>query len=223
MKTIVAWALWLGVASLAQAEGIVEVLQRSHETRLAGWTAADADSPRARRLRETFDELAGPMALEPAPELRVVTGDVVAETLRGRVVVVNEILGDLPRPQLVFLLGHELGHVAGHHWSQLADVYRRHIPGEVTPQTTDPVAATLGREAAALSHRQELEADRHGLAQLQRLGYGRDEAVAFLMGRGLYFDTATHPGTRKRIAQLREADRTEVGAVSPATSALDGL
>lgn len=220
---IVGWA-WLACAFGAQAEDIGQVMQRSHETRLAAFEAAPADSPRAARLKAMFERIAAPMRLEPPAQLRVVSGNVVAETMLGHVVVVNELFGDLPEPQLMFLLAHELGHVAGGHWAQLLAVYREYIPGEVTQDRTDAIAAPLGRAASALSYRQELEADRHGLKVLQSNGYGREDAQAFLIGRGLYYDSATHPGTRKRLAQLREADRTEVGATVPssATEAVSG-
>lgn len=223
MKATVVLMMLVVCMASARGEDIVQVLQRSNELRLAGWAAAPAESARGHRLQEVFDMLAEPLRLDSKPELRVVTGNVVAETLLGHVVVVNEVMGDLPLPQLIFLLGHELGHVAGGHWPQLVALYQQLIPGEVTREHTDSVSAELGRTASMLSHRQELEADLHGLKCLQERGYTREDAVAFLMGRGLYFDTATHPGTRKRLGQLREADRTELGAVVPAGASSSGL
>lgn len=223
MKQCAVMLAMLACALAARAEDIAQVLQRSHETRLSGFAPADPQSPRAQRLKAMFDRVAEPMRLEPAPRLQVVTGNVVAETMLGHVVVVNEMLGELPEPQLMFLIAHELAHVGGAHWAQLTDVYRQHIPGEVTKEHTDAVAGTLGRAASAVSYRQELEADLHGLKVLQRHGYTRDDAIAFLMGRGLYFDTATHPGTRKRLAHLREADRTEVGAAEAPSASDSGL
>ena len=43
------------------------------------------------------------------------------------------------------LLAHEIGHVVSDHWQQMGGLYRRWIPGEVTPSQTEPVAGSLGR------------------------------------------------------------------------------
>jgi Zn-dependent protease with chaperone function len=129
----------------------------------------------------------------------------LAETLHGRIVVANESLADLPEGARLFVLAHELGHVASDHWQQMGAVYRHWVPGEVTPQTTDPVANALGREASMTSHRQEFEADAYALRVLRRLGRPPQDAFAAFMSTTLQPDTATHPGTRKRIASLRAA------------------
>jgi predicted Zn-dependent protease len=132
---------------------------------------------------------------------------VIAETLHGHIIVANESLADLPEGERLFLLAHEIGHVAGQHWLQLGMVYKRWVPGDVTPEATDPVAAQLGREASGLSHRHELEADLFALHTLERLGMPTDVAFSSLRLMGLQQDTATHPGTRKRLASLRAATR----------------
>jgi len=135
----------------------------------------------------------------------VIRGEVIAETLHGHVVVANESLADLPEGTRLFVLAHELGHVAGSHWLQMGQLYRRWVPGEVTPQQTGPVAALLGRDASGLAHRQEFEADAFALAALRALGHPPREALSAFMHMGVQHDTATHPGTRKRVASLRAA------------------
>ena len=73
------------------------------------------------------------------------------------------------------------------------------------PQTTDPVAGLLGREASGLSHRQEFEADAYAAQVLRTLGRPPQDAFAIFTQTGVQRDTATHPGTRKRLASLRAA------------------
>ena len=117
--------------------------------------------------------------------------------------VVGEAVGDLPEGERLMLLSHEYGHLVLGHWDRLVGLYRHHIPGEVRPDTTDPVAQALGRDGAELSHRQEFEADAFGFRLAQQLGVGLDEALSLLMRRPAAGDTPTHPATRRRIAQLR--------------------
>jgi Zn-dependent protease with chaperone function len=139
-------------------------------------------------------------------ELRVVSGSTVAETLDGRVIVANEALADAPEGVRLFVLAHELGHVQQGHWRQVGDLYKRFVPGEVVQQATDGVAGPLGRAASAQAHRHEFEADAFALRALRALGRTSDDAYAALRHQGLQQDTATHPGTRKRLASLRAVE-----------------
>ncbi|MGJ7505958.1 M48 family metalloprotease [Variovorax sp. GT1P44] len=184
---------------------IIGVLQLSQQKQLDAMTPADAASPRALKVRESFDKLLLGLA-DPAlskAELRVVRGEVVGETLQGHIVVANVALADLPEGERIFILAHELGHVALDHWSQMGLVYAKWVPGLVEQQHTDAVADRLGRDASALAYRQEYEADAFALRTLRALGLPEQHMVAAFMDLGLRNDTATHPGTRKRLAALR--------------------
>ena len=75
--------------------------------------------------------------------------------------------------------------------------------GEVVQRQTDAVAPQLGREMSALSHAHELEADAFALRALRRFGHDTASALAVFMREGVKHDSATHPGTRKRVAHLR--------------------
>jgi hypothetical protein len=154
-------------------------------------------------------------------ELRVVTGSTVAETLDGRVIVANETLADLPEGVRLFVLAHELGHVQQGHWRQVGDLYKRFVPGEVVPQTTEPVAGPLGRAASAQAHRHEFEADAFALQALRALGRPTDDAFAALRHQGVQHDSATHPATRKRLASLRAAEAGAVQSVGAGPSQAD--
>jgi Zn-dependent protease with chaperone function len=184
-------------------EDIVDVLQRSQELRLQAMPPAPADSERAATVRRSFDVLL--QALHPAPrvELRVIRGPVVAETLHGQVIVANERLAEVPEPVRLFILAHELGHVAQQHWLQTTRLYRKWVPGPVTRDRTDPVAGQLAREASALAYRQEFAADAFAARALQALGHGDDDLSAVFREFGMTQDTATHPASGKRIAMLR--------------------
>jgi len=192
-------------AAAAQANDIIDVLHQSAQRRLEAMPLA-ADGPRAQAVREGFETLRRAVAPQVVVELRVVTGSTVAETLDGRVIVANESLADAPEGVRLFVLAHELGHVQQGHWRQVGDLYKRFVPGEVVPQTTEPVAGPLSRAASAQAHRHEFEADTFALQALRTLGRPADDAQAALRHQGMQHDSATHPGTRKRLASLRAAE-----------------
>ncbi|MCW5657733.1 MAG: hypothetical protein KIT60_08515 [Burkholderiaceae bacterium] len=194
--------LWVAM-SPACADDIVSVLERSQRLRLEQRVAAP-DSERSRRVRVTFDRLMTRSRLSPhAVELRVMQGGVQAEAMLGRLLVVGDAVGDLPEGERLVLLAHELSHLSLEHWQALCAVYRKHVPGDVRPDTTDPVAGALSHDANALSHRHEYEADAHGFALARPLGATLDDALSLLMRQPMLGDSPTHPATRRRIAQFR--------------------
>jgi Zn-dependent protease with chaperone function len=199
------------------APGIVAVLHHSQQLRLDAMVPVDRDSPRAQRLQQSFDTLVRRLQTLPPVELRVVRGEVFAETLQGKIIVANEALADLPEGERLFALAHELGHVMLGHWAQLGLLYQKWVPGAVRQEHTDAVAALLGSDASALAHRHEFDADAFGLRTLRALGRSERDALALFMRLGGRHDTATHPGTRKRVAALRatEHDSLQAAAASP--------
>lgn len=195
--------LFLLAAGVARAEDIVDVLRRSQQQRLEALSAADADGARTATVRRSFAALVAAEPALPPVDLRVITGAVIAETVHGHIVLANESLAELPEDERLFVLAHELGHVMQQHWLQMALVYQKWVPGEVTPEVTDAVAGRLGREASVLAHRQEFEADAFALRLLRRTGHDPAAAFSAFLHLGMTQDTATHPGTRKRVASLR--------------------
>jgi Zn-dependent protease with chaperone function len=192
------------LAGAAQAEDIVDVLRRSQQQRLDAMAVAGEGS-RSDTIRHSFERVRDAYALDDTVELRITRDGPLAETMHGHTIIANESLADLPEGERLFILAHEFGHVAGNHWTELCEVYKRWVPGDVTPQNTDPVSGQLGRDASALSHRHELAADTAALHALRRLGVAPENALSALMNQGMQMDTATHPATRKRIASLRAA------------------
>jgi Peptidase family M48 len=201
-------------------DDIAAVLHRSQQLRLDALASADPLSPRARRLRDNFDALTRGLPPMPRLELRIVRADIVAETLQGHIVVVNESIGDWPQGEQLFVLGHELGHVLLGHWAQLETLYRQWIPGPVTRQHTDAVAGALGHSASALAHRHEHEADAFALRKVCALGGSMNDIVAAFMRTGARNDTPTHPATRKRVAALRSASTGPLDVAAPSASSL---
>lgn len=195
------------VAHAARAEDIVDVLERSQQVRLDALESAPADSPRAQAVRASFDTLVRVLNLsQPAGqqvELRVTRGGALAETLRGHVVIANEAMGDWAETDRLFVLAHELGHVKLGHWSQMGLMFQKWVPGMVTQQQTNAVAALLGRDASVLSYQQEFEADAFAAQTLQAMGLSQQDVISVFMHLGVNMDTATHPGTQRRIASLR--------------------
>jgi Peptidase family M48 len=193
----------MAVMSPARVDDIVDVLERSQRLRLDQRIAA-VDGERSQRVRATFDRLLSRSPMAPhSVEFRVMQGGVQAEAMLGRLLVVGDAVGDLPEGERLLLLAHELSHLTLGHWQALCAVYRKHVPGEVRPDTTDPVAGALGHDAQKLSHRQEYEADAHGFALARELGATLDDALSLLMRQPMLGDSATHPATRRRIAQFR--------------------
>ncbi|HYS14367.1 MAG TPA: M48 family metalloprotease [Burkholderiaceae bacterium] len=199
------WIFLLGLAISAPTwcQDIVEVLERSQTVRLAAMSFAENESPNAVVVRSSFDQLAQRFSSYRAIEMRVVTGPIIAECLLGHTIVANESLAQVPEAVRLFLLAHEIGHAVLGHWQQFEQLYMKHIPGEVVQQHTDAIAGVLGREASQLSHAQELAADAFAFQTMRSLGYEFDDVVGALTQFGMQMDTATHPGTRKRIAHLR--------------------
>lgn len=185
-----------------RAQSILEVLERSQAARMAQLAPA-ADGARAAAVKASFARVAARVPGGPEVALQVVHGAIVAECVHGRTIVANESLADEPEAVRLFVLAHELGHAVLGHWQKMGALYAKYIPGEVIPQTTDAVAGELGREASALSHAHELEADRFAWHIVRSLGYDIDSVMAVFRLRGVQPDTATHPGTRKRVAHLR--------------------
>jgi Zn-dependent protease with chaperone function len=201
------------------APDIVGVLYRSQQLQLDAMPPGDPASPRALRVRATFDALTQRLPVPVPVELRIIRGEIIAETLHGNVVVANEALGDLPDNERLFVLAHELGHVTLDHWSQMGALYKQWVPGVVTQVQTDAVADPLSRAASQLAYRQEFEADAYGLRTMRSLGLPDQDAVAAFMALGVYNDTATHPGTRKRVAALRSIEPDTFHAAAPVSRA----
>ena len=197
--------LTLALTGPVHAQDIVDVLHRSQERRLAQMPPA-VPGPRADTVRVSFERLRQALPPQPGLELRIVNGPVMAETLHGHIVVANEILADLPEGSRLFILAHELGHVWRGHWRQMGRLYKRWVPGLVTPEQTDPVAGALSRDASRLAYRQEFEADAFALHLLRQLGHPAQEAFSVFAQQGLQRDTPTHPGTYRRLASLRAVD-----------------
>jgi predicted Zn-dependent protease len=208
MRWLAVTILGLTLATGVRADDIVDVLRRSQQLRLEAMAPAD-DSRRAQVVQQSFEVLRAALGPLPPIDFHVIRGQTIAETLHGHIVVANQSLADLPEGERLFVLAHEIGHVQQHHWLQMGLVYKRWVPGEVTPENTDPIAGMLGREASGLAHRQEFEADAFALQTLRRLGLSSDVAFSSLRMLGLQQDSATHPGTRKRLASLRESPGTD--------------
>ena len=202
---------WLFVTFLAMAgvavhgESIDAVLERSQQVRADAHPVVDEAAPCVERIRKSFETVLRGAGSVPPVELMVVSGAPLAETLQGRIIMGDQSLADVGESDRMFVLAHELGHVALKHWPQMRNLYQAYIPGEVVQSHTDAVASLLGYDASALAHKQELEADLFAMRTLRKLGHPTEESVQALMQQGVHGDTATHPGTMKRVRSLRLA------------------
>jgi Zn-dependent protease with chaperone function len=194
---------WLGAGLPAAAEDIRTVLERSHALKLRALAEVERQDDGAELLQRDFRRLLARVPEHPEVRLMVVGGPVIAETLAGRVVVVHVGLAQAGEGERLFLLAHELGHALMHHWDELGALYQHYIPGEVKPETTDPVAAVLGRSASQLVHGHEYAADAFAWRTIRAMGFGLESADAVFRQMPNVGDTATHPASRKRMAALR--------------------
>lgn len=219
MKKLNGWLLPLWTALLchgAHAETIEEVLLRSQQTRLETLRTAPADAAPAVALRQSWARLQEVVRPDRPVELRIVEAGAVAETMLGRIVVMNVSLGELPEVCRLFVLAHELGHVAQRHWDDRVALYREHIPGAVVPEATDAVAPQLGRAASRQSHQHEFDADAYAMNLLLDMGYGRDELIEMFRRLGQHTTTATHPSSARRLMHLRSIeDGRRLARLSP--------
>ena len=198
--------LALLAASPAWCIDIVQVLERSQRTRMQAQAPSPVDGERAERVQASFDRLVAVMEPPRPLELRIVGGGLGAEAMLGHVIVASDTLADLPEGERLMVLAHELGHIALGHWDELCRLYQRHIPGEVRPETTEPGAQALGADAHAQAYRHEFAADAYGYRAIRRLGFGMETVQSLMLRASSPQDTATHPSTRRRVAQLRELE-----------------
>lgn len=196
--------LGVALAGPARSEDISDVLRRSQQLRLDAMTQS-SDAAKAKTIRDSFDSLRQALGPKLQVELRIISGGTYAETLHGNIVIANETMADLPEGERLFILAHELGHVTAGHWAQMNQLYKRWIPGEVKPELTNPVSGLLGRDASGLAHQHEYSADVFALRLLRDMGWAESHAYSAFLRQGMQHDTATHPGTRKRVASLRAA------------------
>lgn len=211
---------WLcALVPSAGAENIEQVMSRSQQMRLAAFKASDASAAPVATLQADFERLKRELAIGgsggSSVDLRVVDAGSFAEAIEDRTVVVNAVVADLPEICRLFVLAHELGHIAQDHWAQRVQLYRRHIPGEVVQQQTDAIAGVLGRDASRQAHRHEHSADGFAMRALLAMGYTRDELLAMFFRLGNHSATATHPGTGQRLAHLRVLDSESQLAMAP--------
>lgn len=189
---------------------ITEVLHRSQQVRLDSLAVAAQGTPEAVVVQLSFQRLLRALGLARHIELRVVSGETIAETVHGDIVVANESLAALPEGERLFILAHELGHVVTGHWSEMGALFQKYVPGTVTQAQTDAVAQALGRAASGLVRRHEFDADAFALRTLREMGYADAHAMSALSRFGFHRDTATHPGTRQRVTALCAIDTARV-------------
>lgn len=193
-------------AAAWSAESILDVLERSQQKQLDALDeqAVPADSAEAQVLQASFDRLLGIVTPGVPVRLVVVHGPLLAVCLMGKVVVANVSVAEMSESEREFVLAHELGHIAHGHWAQLGRLYQRYIPDEVVQEKTDAIAGELGRDASALAHDQEYEADAFALRLLRHMGQPSDTAQMLFHRLPLVRATPTHPGTQERLAHLQE-------------------
>ncbi len=191
----------LSGAPAARAETIADVLARSQRLQIESFELAPADGRQARIMRASFDTLMTALALRAPVELHVIVGGTIAETLNGQVLVANAALADAPEQVRLFVLAHELGHVTLNHWRQMGLLFQKWVPGELgAEKVPEQVSEGMSRDASRLATQQEFEADAFAAQIVSTLRPQAYDPRAVFMYLGAQKDTATHPGTHRRLA-----------------------
>ena len=187
------------------AEDILQVLERSQRMQLEALVADEVppDDPKGQLIRESFDKVVAAVPEPVEVRLVVVRGPLLAVCLMGKVVAANVSLADMSESERLFVLAHEVGHVAKHHWAAVGALYKQYIPGEVVQEKTDPISGPLARDASAQAHQQEFEADAYALRLIRRMGQPEDTPVVLFQHLPPVKASATHPSSSQRLVQLR--------------------
>lgn len=133
-------------------------------------------------------------------------------TMGGYVYVNTGLLREADNEaELASVMAHEIGHIAGRH--AIKQMRQMAIAGGVASAAgvDRNLAVRLGVDLALRrpnSREDELEADQMGLRTMKRAGYAPSAMVTFMEkllkgGRSLPTFLSTHPGTEKRIDELK--------------------
>lgn len=146
------------------------------------------------------------------------TDDVNAFAMaNGTIRVYRGLMDLMTDDELLFVLGHEVGHVHhGHTKEKIQLAYsaaalRKGVAasGGTAGQLAQSQIGELAEKVAnaQFSQREELQADSFGLEFMQRNGYPTDAAVSALrkLGGGPSDFLSSHPGSEQRAARLEKA------------------
>lgn len=168
-------------------------------------TVSALDSKRAAQLHADFQELQ--QAAGVTDVKLVVTTDLLGQSFPDRLIAIGLEIADLPRSQRMFVLAHELSHVANNDfehffkWAQHADQALAFVAPELEAEANARVTHTLKK----LSHQKEFAADQYASHMLVRLGLDPLEGAQVLTKVGSRSESVTHPATDARLLKLKNS------------------
>lgn len=188
---------------------------------------APPNSPYARRLRKLMANYASVNGI-PLNYKVYMTPEVNANASPdGSVRVYSGLMDKMNDDELRFVLGHEIGHVAGGHSLNkmrmaYASAAARKAAGALSPVGATLADSSLGALAETFlnsqySQKQELDADARGMQFLKDNGYdlkAGPSALRKLSGSGGFL--STHPSSEERARKLEE-----LAGLRPGTTGLD--
>lgn len=196
-------------STAATDEDIVQVIVRSKNQDLAQLQDIDSSEENFKILKKSVNDVMSVQRDDLKIELKIIKSlhSLVATNMLGHVLVLNENLMQFTEDERRFIIAHEIAHLAHKDWDVLLKTYKYFIPGRVTQEQTDKIASALGSKLSQLSYDWEFNADLSAFETLVRMGIELPAAKAAaiaVIGKVIVRDTATHPGTTKRIMAVKQ-------------------
>lgn len=197
MKQFIAAIAIAFIANFAAANPMVAALKAEDESRLC--PASDV-SKETRLLKREANYVLETMGL-PKDSITVLVakcGDYAVAATSLNTIIISPSLADLTRGERLFLLAHEIGHLAN------GDVKRILALGEELAASAEALA-NVGTLMATLSRENETAADAFAAKFMRKVDLNAEHAAsAFFARMGLLQlpGTASHPAAQTRVAAI---------------------
>jgi Zn-dependent protease with chaperone function len=197
MNKFIAALVFAFTANFAAANPMVAALKAEDESRLC--PAAEV-SKETRLLKREAAYVLETMGL-PKDSITVLVatcGDYAVAATSLNTIIISPSLAELPRGERLFLLAHEVGHLAN------GDVKRLLALGDELAASAEALA-NVDKLMATLSRENETAADLFAAKFMQKVGVNAESAAsAFFARMGLLQlpGTASHPAAQSRVAAI---------------------
>lgn len=199
MKNIITALVFAFVANFASANPMVEALRAQDESRLCEAAPVSKETRLLRREATYVLETMG-MSKDAVTVLIAECGGYATAATTLGTIVISPSLAELPRAERLFVLAHEIGHLANDdakRWLALGD---KLVLKDEAIAANDAMMATLSREV-------ELGADAFAAAVLRKMGINAENAAHAFFKRMNLLDlpgTASHPAAQSRVTAIAE-------------------
>jgi Zn-dependent protease with chaperone function len=197
MKQIIATLVFAFTANFAAANPMVNALKAEDESRLCPASEVSKETRLLRREAAYVLETMG-MPKDSITVLVAKCGDYAVAATSLNTIVISPSLAELPRAERLFILAHEVGHLAN------GDVKRLLALGEELSVSAEALA-NVDKLMANLSRENETAADAFAAKFMHKVDLNAENAAsAFFARMGLLQlpGTASHPAAQSRVAAI---------------------